>query len=97
MHGQQNIKILITTFVSINIQTNEHRRFKDGVYSRRVHRRSEKPVASLKLETRTFPEDRLMAHFTLGVVSPRNIALKKCFNESVQFVHNMRAYKLLRT
>jgi hypothetical protein len=55
------------------------------VYSRRVHRRLEEPVAFLKMETRTIPEDRLIAHFTLGIVSPRNLALKKCCNESVQF------------
>jgi len=68
-----------------------------AVYSRRVHRRLEEPIASLKVETRTFPEDRLMAHFTLGFVSPRNLALKKCFNECVQSVNNICAKKILRT
>jgi hypothetical protein len=93
-------QLLITMFVSINIQTNELRRFMEyyAVYSRRVHRRLEETVASLKMETRTFPEDCLlvMAHFPLGVVSPRNLALKKCFNKSVQFV-NMLAYQILLT
>jgi hypothetical protein len=83
-------------FVSINIQTNERRRFMEyyAVYSCGVHRSLEESVGFLKMETRTFPEDRLMAHFTLGV--PRNLALKKCFNESVQFVNNVLAYKVLR-
>jgi len=93
------ISFLITVFVSINMQTNEHRRVMDyhAVYSPRVYRRLEEPVASLKLETHTFPEDRLMALFTLGFVSPRNLALKKCFNEHVLFVNNIRTYTILRS
>jgi len=93
-------QLVITVFVSINIQTNELRRFMEyyAEYSLRVHRRLEETVASLKMETRTFPEDCLlvMARFPLGVVSPRNLALKKCFNKSVQFV-NMLAYQILLT
>jgi hypothetical protein len=60
-----------------------------------IHRRWEERDAFLKVENRTFPEDRLMAHFSF--VSTRNHALKKCFNGCVLFVNNMRAYKILRT
>jgi hypothetical protein len=62
-----------------------------------VHRRWEEPNAFLKVENRTFPEYRLMTHFTVGFVSTLKLALKKCFNEYAQFVNNMHAYKILCT